>query len=68
MIKRTQTAQCAPHVSCSLAQIILYSEQLWKAYDTHSFNVNDAQSGFLHNLNHLYIRAREIRRVVIGPG
>ena len=56
--KGTQTAQLAPHASCSLAQI---------AYDTHSFNVNDAQSGFLHNLNHMYIQARAIRRVVIGP-
>ena len=37
-------------------------QQLWQAYDTHSFNVNDAQSGFIHNLNHMYnIRARIYR-------
>ena len=50
--KGTQTAQLAPHASCSLAQIIVN---------------NYAQSGFLHNLNHMYIQARAIRRVVIGP-
>ena len=44
------------------------SEKLWQAYDTHSFNVNDAQPGFLHNLNHMYIQARAIRRVVIEFG
>ena len=62
-----QTAQLAPHVSCSLAQIVV-NNYAWQAYDTHSFKVNDTQSGCLHNLNHMYIRARAIRRLrVVDP-
>ena len=57
-------ANCAISPACFLWLSPDNSEQLWQACDTHFFNVNDAQTGFLHNLNHMYIQGRTIRRVV----